>query len=523
VGGDGSVPPGQDDDDNGGSARGDVPLPPATESHAPLSAGDLQHLRHVGTAARTQGGIVRCRICAEEVGPGGCGSAMMLRLDCACTSDGPCSPTSSSPVASRSAYAHISCLVERARSCGDGSRGWTACLDCGTLWGGEVQQALAHAHWRLVRHRPSVDRERLFALGEFARALTSAGKLEEALPLRRESLEIRRRTFGDSDLDTLTAINNLALLYARLGRYQGTDAGRGEEATKPLPPKAAAARAAVARAAAAAAAAAAGPAHEGDVVDDGKERTPPSDGLAVTAAAAAAAGRGGGCACGGAARSPPQPPSSVQEVVGPGRGGGGGGGAGPAGEASAGAKADGALPLAQEVVERMRGSLGAEHPATIAACSTLGRIHMEMGDYARAQPLLEGVLRAQQRGANAAGGTTAVHHPSAGAGDGGCQVSEGAASAAAAAAAGVGHSLAALGELHEGLGELGRAQSRLEQALASQRASMGSDHPTTLSTICALGALLLRRGDVSGAAFALLAEGARCVPLPTASTRVWPA
>jgi len=51
-----------------------------------------------------------------------------------------------------------------------------------------------------------------------ARLLYDQGKLDEAEPLMREALEMKRRTLGDSHPDTLSSINNLGLLLKGQGK-----------------------------------------------------------------------------------------------------------------------------------------------------------------------------------------------------------------------------------------------------------------------------------------------------------------
>ena len=42
---------------------------------------------------------------------------------------------------------------------------------------------------------------------------TAQGKLDEAEPLMKESLAIRKKAFGDEHFDVAAGLNNLALLY----------------------------------------------------------------------------------------------------------------------------------------------------------------------------------------------------------------------------------------------------------------------------------------------------------------------
>jgi len=50
------------------------------------------------------------------------------------------------------------------------------------------------------------------------------GKLEEAEPLFRESLDGRRRTLGDTHRSTLISINNLGMLLKAQGKLTETEA-----------------------------------------------------------------------------------------------------------------------------------------------------------------------------------------------------------------------------------------------------------------------------------------------------------
>ena len=57
----------------------------------------------------------------------------------------------------------------------------------------------------------------VFTLNTLALELQAQGKYDEAEPLNRGALEVRRETFGDRHPDTLTSINNLCTLLQAKG------------------------------------------------------------------------------------------------------------------------------------------------------------------------------------------------------------------------------------------------------------------------------------------------------------------
>ncbi len=58
----------------------------------------------------------------------------------------------------------------------------------------------------------------LTSINNMGNLLKSMGKLEEAMPYSRESLEGRRRVLGDDHPRTLTSINNMGLLLHAQGK-----------------------------------------------------------------------------------------------------------------------------------------------------------------------------------------------------------------------------------------------------------------------------------------------------------------
>ena len=71
----------------------------------------------------------------------------------------------------------------------------------------------------LVEGMPAGDEGRPLLLNNIGRMLQNQGKYDEAKPLYREALKVRRETLGDRHTGTLFSINNLGLLLRKQGKY----------------------------------------------------------------------------------------------------------------------------------------------------------------------------------------------------------------------------------------------------------------------------------------------------------------
>ena len=98
---------------------------------------------------------------------------------------------------------------------------WKQCRTCEQDFTGDMQLGLAEAHWEVVRGLAAEEAERLFAMGELARALQDClGDYEAALPLLEECLAVTRRMVGDQHPNTLATIGNLADLHRAMGHLE---------------------------------------------------------------------------------------------------------------------------------------------------------------------------------------------------------------------------------------------------------------------------------------------------------------
>jgi tetratricopeptide (TPR) repeat protein len=129
---------------------------------------------------------------------------------------------------------------------------------------------------------------------------------------------------------------------------------------------------------------------------------------------------------------------------------------------------DRAEPLMEEALAANRRIRGDDHKYTLISINNLGNLRKAKGDYAGAEPLLEEALAARQR-------TLGDDHP---------------------------HTLSSinnLGQLREAKGDYAGAEPLYEEALAGCRRTLGDDDPYTLISISTLGSLLMAKGDYAGA------------------------
>ncbi len=122
------------------------------------------------------------------------------------------------------------------------------------------------------------------------------------------------------------------------------------------------------------------------------------------------------------------------------------------------------LRRGEERAERLRGSPAAQ----AQMLDVMGRVHQQLAEYGRAQPLLERALALRRRAFG--------------------ERSEEAA-----------ESMLHLGELLHLRGRYARAEPLYRRALAIQRERLGEPHPAVAQSIAALGVLLQARGDYAGA------------------------
>jgi hypothetical protein len=117
-------------------------------------------------------------------------------------------------------FGHLVCLVESAKADASFHR-WRTCSTCKQYFTGDVQLGLAEAHWEIVRGLPAEHQDRLFAMGELARARQECScDYEAALPLFEECLAVERRVRGDEHQSTLTTIASLANLHQVMGNLK---------------------------------------------------------------------------------------------------------------------------------------------------------------------------------------------------------------------------------------------------------------------------------------------------------------
>ena len=147
-------------------------------------------------------------------------------------------------------FAHVSCLAEQAKIlCAEAEENnlvvtprigrWDSCSLCEQRYHGVVQCALGWACWKTYLGRPETDRLRCVAMGALGAGLFAARQLEDALSVQETDLAMTRR-LDAPEQNVLVAQSNLANTYYKLGRleealplrrdvYSGTLKLHGEE------------------------------------------------------------------------------------------------------------------------------------------------------------------------------------------------------------------------------------------------------------------------------------------------------
>ena len=130
-------------------------------------------------------------------------------------------------------FAHVSCLAEQAKilveealenNLGDKVMNerfwrWDSCSLCKQKYHGVVACALGWACWKTYLGRPEGDLGRRMAVSVLGNGLSDAGRHQDALFVREAELAAERR-LGASEYDILAARGNLANSYQFLGRLE---------------------------------------------------------------------------------------------------------------------------------------------------------------------------------------------------------------------------------------------------------------------------------------------------------------
>jgi tetratricopeptide (TPR) repeat protein len=128
-----------------------------------------------------------------------------------------------------------------------------------------------------------------------------------------------------------------------------------------------------------------------------------------------------------------------------------------------------AEPLLQEALGIQRKVLGPEHPDTANSLNNLGLLYKDTGDYAKAEPLYQEALRIRQK-------VLEPEHPD------------------------TAQSLNNLGGLYQAMGEYAKAELLYQEALQIYQKALGPEHPETAATIDNLAVLECDRGLIDEAA-----------------------
>ena len=133
----------------------------------------------------------------------------------------------------RTGVAHVSCLAEQAKILYAEAEEnnlawkmkiarwerWEKCSLCEQQYHGVVSCALGWGCWKTYVGRPEGDMPRIMAMNLLGNGLDTAGRHEDALPVREAGLAMRLRV-GESEDAILGTRGNLALTYEKLGRLE---------------------------------------------------------------------------------------------------------------------------------------------------------------------------------------------------------------------------------------------------------------------------------------------------------------
>ena len=128
-------------------------------------------------------------------------------------------------------FVHVSCLAEQAKILvaeaeennlgakvkGERFARWHACGLCEQHYHGAVCGALSWACWKTYLGRPETDQTRQFAMNVLGRGLFEVKQYEDVVPVYEAELSMARR-LGESEHNILVLQSSLATTYYRLGR-----------------------------------------------------------------------------------------------------------------------------------------------------------------------------------------------------------------------------------------------------------------------------------------------------------------
>ena len=127
-----------------------------------------------------------------------------------------------------------------------------------------------------------------------------------------------------------------------------------------------------------------------------------------------------------------------------------------------------AEPLLQEALRIFQKTLGPEHPDTVVSLNNLAEVYQVMGEYAKAEPVLQEVLRTRQKVLGPEHRSTAT-------------------------------SINNLALLYRAMGEYAKAEPLLQEVLRTRRKVLGPEHPETATSLDNLARLELDLGRIDQA------------------------